>query len=742
MARKNDDFIAEMRAHRARIQKQLGQTHETETETEPQIQDTQLEVMPETPRPSNPELVTQLEASPEPEPATEPRQPAEGPVRDLDRMAQTEAQSERITDAITAMAEAGSPMCEAGGWADLGDDLTAQIRELEERLFTAPEQASAAAHAACQEIASAVLDTLTARVAKVSTAWLSAIENDWKPIFGDAQLRDDTWHRAAAVLNQALRPAIVQTQSVVSAVGDIASRMTTSYPDLADPWKALTRDLRGRLAETTEFAAEAGHPDSAAHSLVLARVQAHARLAAMSPDERRRAAREAAIRRMSPADAAAARAADAAAEAAAKEQAEVEAAVAQWRTAGADLVQRYPLIRSIGAHGHRPVTELLRTAGLGVKTTTPRKNPDGSTTKLVSEQLPTLVAIADVVDGIELEFTPLPGQSVATWQSALGVLGVELGMTTLTVEQRGRRIVVGTHDVTPPEMPTKLTRTGPVPYDAVAGRSYLGQTETGDDACITWAGNSGLVVGGTPGSGKTASMLPVFAGMAGHAELHVFDGKAGFDLEPLRPIARTFDNSGDIDGQLVDVLERVEQLRVARSRALYTRTGISNFWNVPLQVRMEMALYPVVVVIDECQTWLDTSGMDKEERELGAVITKGIRQLIQKGRSSGIIVVLTTQKPDAKSIPTVIRDNSGLRIAFKVTTREQGTTVLGVLPDDAPRPAEIPRSAKGRCITVAEDGGFDVVQTIYVTPHDITAALAETGPVPDQLAVAKRLLGN
>ncbi|TCN53547.1 hypothetical protein EV641_106193 [Rhodococcus sp. SMB37] len=727
---KNDDFLAALQARRAQIQKQRAPeptpepvpAMEPSTEPEPQVEPVRPTAAPE------PELDWQVEdLPPEPEPA--PATPA------VDW-------SVRLTTAHQDAFDPDSPMRVAGGWSDLGGDLTATLQALESRLLTAPEQASEAAHAACEQIASPLLDKLESRVDAVSMAWLSVIEADWAPLFAEPHLAESTSQSAACLLSQALRPAIAQAQSVVDEVAGLAARLATSHPDLADPWKALARDLRGRFAAIADKAEEVGQPGSTAHTLARARVQAHSRLAAMSPQERQHAAREAVLRRMSPADAAAVRAADIAAEAAAKAKAETEAAVTEWRTIAADLTQQYPLVRSILTRGHRPVTELLRTAGLGVKTTSTRKNRDGSTTKVVSEQLPTLAAIAEVTDGIELEFTPLPGQSIATWQSALGVLGVELGLTTLTVEQRGRRVVVATHDATAPEMPTALVKGRPVSYDAVTGRSYLGQTEAGAAAWITWSGNSGVVVGGTPGSGKTASMLPVFAGMAGRAELHIFDGKASFDLEPLRPIARTFDRSGDIDGPLADALERVDQLRVTRAEAIYKRTGISNFWDVPLEKREELEIYPVVVVIDECQTWLDISGMDKEERTISSSIAKGVRQIVQKGRASGIVVVLTTQKPTSESIPTVIRDNAGERIAFRVLTRAAGTAVLGEQPEGAPRPTEIPKSTKGRCITATEDGGMELAQAIYVAPRDVTAALADGKPVPDQLAVAQRLLAS
>ncbi|NMD94991.1 hypothetical protein HF877_06180 [Rhodococcus sp. BL-253-APC-6A1W] len=730
MAKKDDDFLAELRARRARIQNQQPVQGQERDEAETEPQDECVRPAP-TPEPA-PQLPQQVK---DPQPA-EPG-PDTGPAD------QPEAWSVRLTDATANAIRAGSPMRAAGGWSDLGGDVTATVRDLESRLFTAPEQMSAAAHAACEKIACVVLDKLEARVEAVALAWFSVIETDWAPLFAEARFVDVTWQSASYLLNQALRPATAQAQSVVDAVGGLAGRMATAHPDLADPWKALARDLRGRHATIADTAEETGQPGSAAHVHARARAQAHARLAAMSSEERRRAAREAVIRRMSPKDAAAARAADTAAEDETKEKAAAAAAVTEWRTVAADLTQRYPLVRSIIARGHRPVIELLRTAGLGKKSAITRKNSDGSTTKVVSEELPTLAVIGEVEDGIELEFDPLPGQSVATWQTALGVLGVELGCPSLTVMQRGQRIVIATNDAPVPLPPASLIRPMPVPYDPIRGRSYLGQNGRGDDIWITWREKAGAVVGGTPGSGKTGSLLPLLAGLAGQAEVHIFDGKGEHDYDPVAGICRTFDISGEVDGPCADALARIEELRRARSAAIYAATGGQNFWSIPPDVREKLNLYPVFIVMDECQTWLDKKELSgKDELAIGADVERLLRRFVKKGRSAGMMTILATQKPEVESLPGAIRDMCTIKVCYQTTTDAQAKTVLAALPPAGPlRPTEIADGEFGRCV-VKSGKSFDLVQSVFVDPKDITAALSGMNPVPDQMTVARGLISG
>ncbi|MEB3052116.1 hypothetical protein KV112_20605 [Mycolicibacter sp. MYC123] len=497
-----------------------------------------------------------------------------------------------------------------------------------------------------------------------------------------------------------------------------ATGPTESADDPAPPPPppAVTR------AEDAAPPVAAAGPLSAAERQAVATRRAHARLAAMSPEEYAQRIREIQLSRMSPEEAEAARQAD-----------EYAIAHREWEAIGADLRDRYPVVGEVWASGQAGIWELCESAGLLSTEAVPRTNADGSTTKVLRERCPTLVGIDETRDGIELAFEPLPGQSLAKWRTAVGAMRAALGLPTLTVDQVGPHMVVRTLDVVR-QLPAALPRPEVLAFDWVAARSVLGETADGALACIDWANNAGMVCGGVPGSGKTASLLPVFAGMAGHAEVHLFDGKASYDWEPLRPICRTFDASGDLTAPL-PLLNRLAELRELRARMLYEQTGIANFWSVPATHREALGLYPVIVVLDEAQTWLDPTGLDPEEREVVTQIRRTVRTAVQKGRSSGLLLVVTSQKPTADAIPTNIRDNCDLRIAFRVKTRPAAEAVLGDMPERSPRPTEIPRSAPGRCV-LDTAAGHQQVQAYYVEPTVITVALAGHQPVPDQWAIA------
>ncbi|MBN7314125.1 hypothetical protein [Mycobacteroides abscessus] len=409
-----------------------------------------------------------------------------------------------------------------------------------------------------------------------------------------------------------------------------------------------------------------------------------------------------------------------------------------------EIAQRYSILERL--RDDNWLAGILESAGITTSSTTVEslQGMYGAVERKVTTVLvPSLSDVRITRTGLRLTFAHQPGRSARDWNARIDSLraglkaaGLDAGNLRIA-DGEGGSVVLHTNDVDP------FSGTSPESgqFDAERGRSLLGITESGEECWITWSGSSGLVVGGVPGSGKTASLLPVFSGMTGQCELHVFDGKSGFDLHPLRHISSTYDRSGDISAPL-ETLRKLDQLRTARAEALYESVGANNFWNLSQAQRDQLGVKPVFCVLDECQTWLDQSGMDKEEKGSADEVRKLVRTLVQKGRSAGIIVVLTTQKPDSTSIPTVIRDNAALKICFRVSTPEQAITVLGRQSPGAPDPTEILMSAKGRGVMETEGLGIVLFQAGYKSPAELDDELAQHQPVEDQSRVAARLLGK
>ncbi|WP_100462550.1 hypothetical protein [Mycobacteroides abscessus] len=408
------------------------------------------------------------------------------------------------------------------------------------------------------------------------------------------------------------------------------------------------------------------------------------------------------------------------------------------RDALAELTAGYPrFAASIGDY-----VSLFTTAGLSVKSVTKEPNPDWSQCTVTTWTVPGFTHLHIAPTGLMVALKGAPGQTLSTYRGALPHLVTAWNAPRLTVsEPEGGIYLFSFNDRDPLEGGTYRLQ-GPHRYDADEGRSLLGVGADGREVWISWADNSGMVVAGAPGTGKTASLLPVLAGMAGQVEIHLADGKAMFDWEGISPICRTYLRSGKPDAPQ-EMLRRVYAASKRRGEAIYRLTGESNFWNLNRAQRRELGVTPIVVVLDECQKYLDWSGMEKDEKTIIATNRKYVREMVQEGRSAGVVVILITQKPTSESIPTIIRDNAALRLSYYVRSSAAATAVLGTgRGDDAPSPEkDIKNGQLGRFVYDDTERGVAVLgQSFFLPGKEALPIMERWNPVPDQTELADELL--
>ena len=89
-------------------------------------------------------------------------------------------------------------------------------------------------------------------------------------------------------------------------------------------------------------------------------------------------------------------------------------------------------------------------------------------------------------------------------------------------------------------------------------------------------------------------------------------------------------------------------------------------------------LSPVVGVFDEI------SVVKNDDLKVAKEIDRLLAQVIMKGRQYGVFVILATQKPDAETIPTNIRDQNSLRVSLGKMYREGLKMTLGDDFDELP----------------------------------------------------------
>ena len=183
-----------------------------------------------------------------------------------------------------------------------------------------------------------------------------------------------------------------------------------------------------------------------------------------------------------------------------------------------------------------------------------------------------------------------------------------------------------------------------------------------------------MIIGALPRMGKTflLRLLTVAAALDPTAELHVYDLKGGADFLAVESVAHRFrvgddpDDLGYFKADLraihADMGRRYKQLR-ALPRQVCPEGKVTR----ALADRRHLGLWPVVLVIDECQLAFD------DDPETVALIT----DLGKRGPAAGIIVLLATQRVDAKSLPTGVSSNAVLRFCLKVAGQVENDMVLG-----------------------------------------------------------------
>lgn len=328
--------------------------------------------------------------------------------------------------------------------------------------------------------------------------------------------------------------------------------------------------------------------------------------------------------------------------------------------------------------------------------------------------------------GPQVRIALLPGQTPAAVASRAEALAAALrvpavhALTTPTDEAEG----AVTLSLRTREALAAAPTGRPAPALALAAVPY-GLGEDGCPRTLSLANLSGIVGGGVPGSGKTASLNYILSALSQNpcVQFTVMDMKGGSDWQWIEPRAAHFTNEDEDFDSIAETVEQMHSIMRHRLSTQKDKYGSANFWNLDPNPE-----YPaMILVIDECQTVFESFGMSKEEKAKAEQIRRYVSALIKKGRSVGMVTILTTQKPTADALPTAIRDNCGLRLCWRVVTREAGEAVLGAIPAGTEiLPTDIPASMPGVAVVASDRGGFERVRFGFISEGEAEALAGET----------------
>lgn len=214
---------------------------------------------------------------------------------------------------------------------------------------------------------------------------------------------------------------------------------------------------------------------------------------------------------------------------------------------------------------------------------------------------------------------------------------------------------------------------------ASSGRFLVGQepdgTIVGGD--LGDASTPHLLIGGQSGSGKSVLIQAIIASL-----LH-YHGPEAIRFTLVDPKRVTFIGPGfqaavgaHLDGPIryevedtVPILERLIDLMEERYR-LFEAAKVADVgdYNEQASDRSEH-LERRVLVIDEFQDLV----ADKASKE---AFFAAIKRLGAKARAAGIHMILATQRPDAATVPGIIKANLGGKIALKVASSTNSRIIL------------------------------------------------------------------
>ncbi|SFE28374.1 DNA segregation ATPase FtsK/SpoIIIE, S-DNA-T family [Actinacidiphila alni] len=177
--------------------------------------------------------------------------------------------------------------------------------------------------------------------------------------------------------------------------------------------------------------------------------------------------------------------------------------------------------------------------------------------------------------------------------------------------------------------------------------------------------------------GKTflLRLLLLIACMDPRAEVHAYDLKGTGDLSTVGRVAHRY-RAGEEEDDIAYALADLRELRAElRRRAKVIRELPKDLCpeskvTSALADMRKLGLHPIIVGVDECQKWFEhpTHGGEFEEH---------CTDLVKRGPALGMTLLLATQRPDSKSLPTGISANATLRWCLKVMGQIENDMVLG-----------------------------------------------------------------
>ena len=184
------------------------------------------------------------------------------------------------------------------------------------------------------------------------------------------------------------------------------------------------------------------------------------------------------------------------------------------------------------------------------------------------------------------------------------------------------------------------------------------------------------LIGAAPGNGKTSAVrvLGLAAALDPIVDLWVHELAGKGDLDALAQVSHRY-TSGLDEESIQYTAESLAMLREQLKRRSEKFKEQPKDQRPDGKVTRELAkrfkrLRPLVCIVDECQGVFADPDFGKQAADDAGYV-------IRLGRAYGIILILSTQRPDKEMLPTAVSGNVTARFCLKVPSHVENDLILG-----------------------------------------------------------------
>lgn len=225
-----------------------------------------------------------------------------------------------------------------------------------------------------------------------------------------------------------------------------------------------------------------------------------------------------------------------------------------------------------------------------------------------------------------------------------------------------------------------------------------------------------MLIGGVRGSGKSVKLAVYCAAAVNDPDTDVWlmDGKNKLELRDWA------DSAVDLVG---DKAEAVKMLR--RLHAQMT-ANVARLDELGLKViKPGCGIRKQMLVCDELAVFLLADADDKKGKKDAEVIGELLRQLAALGRAAGIAMILATQRPDADTVPTRLREMFNYRDGMRAMNPVSAEMVLPIWTREGFDSSRITTGQRGVSFLLTEEEWPRRIRGFHLGDDNAIRRLAE-----------------